>query len=1513
MGSDILRSVVVEALHPGVKLVNQGVIAPGNGPVNFMFQAVNLDTVDIEVFQIYEDNILQFLQQDKLSSTDVSSFVGEIVYRKKHDIKTGSVNNKYQQIGLNLSDLIITEPNAIYQVRVGYRPSYVRYACSDAIDGYIAPGENQSIMRYRYYNYDDRNSPCKAGYYTPDKFISSNILISDVGAILKKGYDGKYYVSITSLSEGTALSAADVSFYNLQRRLLASVRTDVKGYGEIEIKEKPNFAVVRHTSGVSYLRIYDAEANSVTDFDTGGKKDKALDAFLYSDRGVYRPGDTIFMHAIVEDELGTLPLNHPVTLTVKDARGQERFSRTTLEHVDHVFSFKIATSSSDATGRWTAVLQIGSNRYSKAISVETVKPNRLRLGLDVSDRIEYAIKDKRKINISSSWLHGAPASNLKSKIDAKWTSVTPYYKEYKEYDFLDPARRIVNSNVTLYDGQLNSKGEASFHLELDDENRFPGMLRANVTSRVIEKGGDFSENYTTLEVSPYATYVGLSLPKSSWGSSYLKLGEPSYLDVVVLDSDGRPQSNRDLSIGIYDISWNWWYRRGDSNRIYNLNSDSHSKAVKKIEASTGADGKVKVDYNTDDLTRGRKLIRVCDKASGHCAGSYIYASGWGYSVSTEERNSLSKLQLSSDKTAYEVGDRATITIPSQEGAKLLISIEDGLGVRDLKWIEAKGLSTTYTLDITSDMAPNVYLHVSLVQAYDQVSNDLPMRMYGILPIKVSDPETDLQPVLSHTAEFAPESSFDISVSEQDGRDMTYTIAIVDEGLLDLTNFQTPNPHAFFYAKQSHGVKTWDVYDDVLYGLKNGADKIVSVGGDGEEGADNGQKKAIRFKPVVFSAGPFKLEKGDKKTHSFTMPNYIGSVRAMVVARSDRAYGHEQTTVPVKSPLMLLPTVPRVVSQGEQIRIPVSVFAMEDDISDVSISINTTDNMKVASQVQKLSFEKQGEQVTYFDVKVGDIVGIAKIDITATSGRYSASQQIELDIRNPNPRITEAYEFVVEANQNWSEVLKKVGVSGSNEAVLELSHLPQLDLSNRLGYLVRYPYGCLEQTTSKAFPQLYLAEFSDLIQQERLDRYVNSGINRITSMQGSNGAFRYWPGSRSHINEWSTSYAGHFLIEAKAKGYYVSTQVLHNWADYQKSKAQQFRLNADDKNYKPLVNRQAYRLYTLAMYGEPDLSAMNNLRSERKLTSLAKYLLAAAYAKSSKKSIALSIIEGEGYDIEPYQELGYTYGSDIRDMSLIAQCLSELDRKNEALVIIKRIIDKLNNKRWHSTQTLAFALTTIGKFSSAMDAQPIKALLAIGPDKQDVVYDKSVFAVSYDPDEIDDQEISITNKSDKVLFGAVRMTGQKSMEEALGEAAVNRHVKISVDYTDMKGNRIDIDRLPSGTDFRANVKVTNLNTRGTYLDEMALTQIVPSGWEIRSGRLNQVGVEQSQYDYQDVRDDRVHTFFDLGRQTKTYTLILNATYEGDYFLPPVKVEAMYDGSVIATTAPRKVSVVKPSTL
>src|SRR5690606_15478117 len=270
-----------------------------------------------------------------------------------------------------------------------------------------------------------------------------------------------------------------------------------------------------------------------------------------------------------------------------------------------------------------------------------------------------------------------------------------------------------------------------------------------------------------------------------------------------------------------------------------------------------------------------------------------------------------------------------LTIPSSAGGRGLISIENGSRVLDSWWIDTEQGQTVYTFEATEEMAPNVFVNITLLQPHQQTANDLPIRMYGVIPLLIENEKTVLKPQIGIAGTLRPETESRISVSETNGKAMTYTIAIVDEGLLDLTRFKTPDPHASFYAREALGVKSWDLFDQVLGAWGGDLERILSIGGDGEIDRNVNPAKANRFQPVVTFLGPFTLGNSRTDTHDFTLPQYIGSVRAMVIAGQDGAYGFAEKAVAVKKPLMLLATLPRVIGPKETFKLPLTVFAMED--------------------------------------------------------------------------------------------------------------------------------------------------------------------------------------------------------------------------------------------------------------------------------------------------------------------------------------------------------------------------------------------------------------------------------------------------------------------------------------------------------------------------------------------------------------------------------------------------------
>jgi uncharacterized protein YfaS (alpha-2-macroglobulin family) len=769
-------------------------------------------------------------------------------------------------------------------------------------------------------------------------------------------------------------------------------------------------------------------------------------------------------------------------------------------------------------------------------------------------------------------------------------------------------------------------------------------------------------------------------------------------------------------------------------------------------------------------------------------------------------------------------------------------------------------------------------------------NDLPIRMYGLVPVSVEDKETVLHPEIAVPDEVRPGEKYMVKVSEDDGRPMTYTLAVVDEGLLDLTRCRTPVPHKYFYKREALSVKTWDLYDYVLGAFGGRLEKVFAIGGDMEAASEEDKKKANRFKPVVTFLGPFKLAAGETKTHTIQMPNYIGSVRCMVVAGQDGAYGNTDKTFPVRQPLMVLGTLPRVLAPGELARLPVSIFVMDENIRKVTVEIETNDVFHVERASREIEVDGPGEHRAYFDLSVEEVEGVGTVKVKVSSGDEEAKYEMELQVRNPNQRMYDVNHHLVKANESWGYEPEFSGTSGTNELNIMVSSTPSLNLEKRMKYLIRYPYGCIEQTTSSVFPQLYLDQLLNLDPEmkQKIETNIRMGISRINKFALSNGAFSYWPGS-SRASDWSTSYAGHFLLLAREKGYHVPAGLINNWISYQRDMANNWQRRPWDEL------SQAYRLYTLALAGKPNVSAMNRLREEENLGASAKYRLAAAYALLGQKKVAVELIRNlEAIPEESETAWRNNYGSATRDLSMILETYLLLDDKEEAYPLFRQIATSLRSDEWMSTQTTAFALYAASLFVNESEDGSYRFSYSWNGDGSGEIRGESTF-FSADLEVARSNNLQVKNLTDKELYVTTTISGIPVMDAPID---VQSNMAMEIRYYNMQGEVIDATSIPHGMDFYAEVLVQNGPGYG-YQNNFALSQIFPSGWEIINTRMLDVSANlvSDNSDFVDFRDDRVNTFFDLNSsQTKRFIVLLNAAYQGRFFLPATKCGPMYNNEV-----------------
>jgi uncharacterized protein YfaS (alpha-2-macroglobulin family) len=1111
-------------------------------------------------------------------------------------------------------------------------------------------------------------------------------------------------------------------------------------------------------------------------------------------------------------------------------------------------------------------------------------------------------------SITARWLHGAKTSGNEADITVTLNPMRTTFKKYEDYSFDDITKRFSTGDEEKRSGKLNENGTLNFNFPIKTNDEVAGKLRASIAVRVFEEGGEFSSDNFSVEVAPYKSYVGLKAPKGIGYYDRLEANKDQLFEVVSLNAAGKPVK-RTLDVEIFRNEWDWWWFSSDGN-LANYSYRLYQNLLYSAKVKTDANGVGSFTYKLEYPEWGLLLIKVTDPESGHCVTRKAYIDWWGYGRGEDDgNNGAAILSFRTDKNKYQVGDKAVVTIPSNDGAKAIVTVENGSRVLASFRVDCKENETAIPITTTAEMTPNAYISVTLLQPHRQTKNDLPMRLYGVIPLMVEDPNTRLQPVIAMPDVIRPEQAFTVKVSETNAKEMTYTLAIVDEGLLDLTRFKTPDLCEFFFQREALGVRTWDLYNFVMGAYGGKIEQLFAIGGDEEFEKKAGGEKANRFKPVVRFAGPFTLKGSKTNEHRFTISNYVGSVRVMVVAGNSTAYGHADKTAPVRSPLMVQATLPRVLGPGEEVTLPAAIFAMEAHVKNVKVELKTDDFFEpLDGAARTLSFTSTGDELVKYRLRVKNKLGVARVKIIATSGNERAENEIEIDIRAANPPVIVTETKIVNGSQSAALNVALPGIEGTNFAQIEVSSIPPLNLGARLNYLLQYPHGCLEQTTSSVFPQVFLPDVVDMTTKEkdRAASNIKAALKRLTFFVKMDGSFSYWPGGTGYGCDWTNIYAGHFIVEVDRKGYQIPGNMKDNWISYQQKAAREWNPSKkDDRYYYSQTDLiQAYRLYVLALAKKEELSAMNRLKERADLSAEAKWMLAGAYALAGQKDAARKLIENlpvQGNAV--YHGSSNTYGSADRDDAIILDVLALLGVRENAFLMAKRISEAVNSERWMSTQTTAYCLLGLSKYAVSEKGDLNFTYSANGGKQENVKSVKSVWNVDLGQQNGAAAAVKVDNRAGNTMF--VRLT-VRGIPAAGNEQAAEHDLVVAVRYTNAGGSAIDVSRLEQGTDFTAEVKVQNPGQRGYYAN-LALTQIFPSGWEILDNRLEDAETNDG-VTYRDIRDDRVLSYFDLReRQVLTARVKLRAAYVGSYYLPAVSCEAMYDASISANTVGRKAEV------
>lgn len=1517
LAEPITEEIAFEQKKPKLMFSNDGIILPSVNEKKVYVRSLNVKKVKVIVRKVFVNNITQFLQHFNFTgngkyngsfvkpSDDQSnnnyddnyyydyywgdeSFynVGDELYNVDFDIEN-EIDN-WVQTAIDLTSVLDT--NGIYMVDVRFDEKGTSYKFRVDEDGYL--------------NWEDRQ------YIKNNGNLQKTLLLTDIGIMAQKNEDG-YHVNVLNILNNKPIRGAKVYLMSKNNQIISEESTDTDGVVDFSNQKNSFYIMVDNKVDRSILVLKNALSTNGFAVD-GAYVSNGINGYIYTERGVYRPGDPIYLSIIARNNDEPLEDNQPVKITVFDPTGAKMIENDVIKNGKkgfYTYSFKTETSS--RTGIWKIEATIGNEVFKKDISVETVVPNKISVSLNIPDVVNYN-EDIKDWSISSKYLFGEPAGNLKYGIDFDIREEPINFMKFKDYTFKAPSSYGYTAYKYL-NGTLNADGTDAIKPQFDDLDFASLNLLADVSARVTEDGGRNVVSKKYIKLKKFDTYIGIENT-----NTYRQPNSTLNLKVIAVTDDGETLvPNKKLTYRIYGNDYYWWWDYSDyDNFIRSFKSDKNTKLMKEGSITT-KDVPVVLDDTIPDAEY--LYVEIEDESTNQIVGVNLQSSEW---VDPSVTKKIETLNLISDKKKYVVGDTAQISFKATKQSKAIITIEKSGKILNQYIKDTNDTEIIEQIKITKEMAPNIYVYVTLLQDYNTKENDRPLRLYGVVPINVEDDDTKIDLEITAPEQIRPNEKFTVKIKNKKNLPVDFTIAVVDEGLLDITQFATPSPWDHFFKKLATKLTLFDNYSEIIDRPYGAINQILKVGGD--ESLLNemarrrrlkelGLEEADRFTPVSMFKGVLSTDNRGEGTVEFEMPNYMGQVRIMVVAANGKSYGSADKDMLVKAPIIIEPTLPRTMKIGDKMSIPVSVFALEDGIKDCEVYYSFRDK----KDSKKVDLNKGDKKIVYFDQEVDNEVTKDKLTVGVKSNLYNYEETVGMAINSNKAPVELSENKELNGKQEASFTQDQTFVKGTVDSMITISNTMLLGLDQRLKYLIRYPYGCVEQTTSSIFPQLFIDKLSttDGFDKTKIVENINAGIQRLKLFQLSDGSFSYWPGDKDR-SVWATNYVGHFLVLAKKNGYYIPESIYNNWLNYTEKTIKGTKMDS-----KYAVEWKSYALYLLALAGKQNMSEMNYMYENyfnKSLNDSSKMYLAAAYKLSGEERTAFDVSLNINVSsvIKMFDELyardkyyySYNYGSKLREIAVYLDCYYTIHGRKDQEAF-DELVRALRARDWYSTQTTSYSLIALANVVGDSASNNIKGVIDVDGVKTE-----------YNTNNQYRFHIDETAKNIKVIPDNNGMTYVNYYWEGVPfDTTVEDYSEgfsLQRNYYDDNGKKKDISNVKSGDTFWLEVVVKPTQRNTEQIENIALTQILPTGWEIENLRLTnskyptwiEEKAKNTNPSYTDIRDDRIMWFFNH-TYNKEYSFFvkINAVTKGEYEFPGTTLEAMYDYNYRAFKKGSKVKV------
>jgi alpha-2-macroglobulin len=1443
--------------------------------------------------------------------------------------KKGGKNIEVKLTNVGKVKLVISkiyESNLLMSQRYGYTPqeSQASYASYDdeGEGGYYDDGggdvtlgdviyekeiDTRSLPKsgggrlLNFSQFEDRLQDFKGIYHvmirsTQDYWVRDSrfISLSDLGLIAKEGQD-KIYVFTNSIKSASPVDGVNVSVYANNNQLIGTGATNGEGVAEIAYSKKdfsgfrPAMIIAKTADDFNYLPFNNTKVNT-SRFEVGGKRNNAsgLDAFVYAERDIYRPGEKVNFSVIVRDRQWKTPGDIPLKLKFVMPNGKElkSFRKNLNEEGSVEGSVDIATSA--ITGSYTLEVYNSTDVLlaSKSFSIEEFVPDRIRVNTKL-DKTFLRPGESASLSINAMNFFGPPAANrnYETEIQVRQKSFSP--EKFSDYDF-----SLANQNSffdkVVKEGKTDAEGNATESYEVPATYANMGALQTNFYTTVFDETGRPVSRASSMDIFTQDIFFGI---KYDW-FYYYPLNQAVKLQMVSVNKDGSAVTSA-AKVEVIKHEY----------RTVLTKSGSYFRYESQKEDRVMAEGQVTIGTNTVysyvPRSPGDYEVRVYRPGANSYVSRSFYSYGsWGGDNNSFEVNNEGNIDIEINKKSFLAGETVTASFRTPFDGKMLVTMETD-HVISYQYVDVSKRFASLDLKLTGDHVPNAYITATLIKPHE--ASDIPLTVaHGFQNVKVEEKSRQIAVQILSEKKVRSKTHQKVTVKAAPGSFVT--LSAVDNGVLQISDFKTPDPYNYFYQKKALEVSGYDLYPLLFAEVKA---KLSSTGGDGDLEMEKrvNPMPAKRIKVVSYWSGIQKANGSGEASFDFDVPQFSGEIRLMAVSYKGQSFGAADNTITVADPIVISTALPRFLSPGDTVRVPVTLSNTTEKSANVTASINVEGAIKViggASQTLTLNSKSEGRAI--FNVIANPTIGIGKVSISVNGLGEKFQDMTEISVRPPSTlqKVTGSGSVTGGSTQKVAIGLSDF-IPGSMDYSLVVSRSPAMELGSQLKYLVQYPYGCTEQTVSAAFPQLYYGDMADLMQLGKANKTnantnILEAIRKIKMRQLYNGAVTLWDGEGKE-DWWSTIYAAHFLLEARKAGFDVDNSLLETMLGYINNRLKNketinYYYNRD-QNKKIAPKEVAYGLYVLALAGRTNVPAMNYYKSNPAILALdSRYLLSAAYAIAGDKKSFSAMLPAAFAGEESVPQTGGSYYSDVRDEAISLNALIDVDPGNPQIgTMVKHVADKLKNRQWLSTQERAFAFLALGKHLRAANNSTATA---------DILVNGKIVAKvdggqwKGDMKALGGNSIEIATKGTGRLYYFWEAEGISASGSYKEE---DSYLKVRKHFYDRFGHAL------TGSIFKQNdlviIGITLERSFSTVIENVVITDLLPAGFEIENPRTKEIpgmdwikdaGTPTSI----DVRDDRIHFFVDAYNNKQTYYYAVRAVSPGQYKMGPVSADAMYNG-------------------